>query len=82
MLSRQKGRDFHDAIFLLSQTKPYYQFLAQTHGIHNLKELKTATGRILNRADLQIKKKDFEHLLFNRKNSERILHVNEFIQGL
>jgi predicted nucleotidyltransferase component of viral defense system len=82
MLSRQKGRDFYDAMFLLSQTKPDYPFLAEKHGIHNLEELKSATGRILKRVDLEVKKKDFDHLLFNNKNSERILHVNEFIMNL
>jgi predicted nucleotidyltransferase component of viral defense system len=82
MLSRQKGRDFYDAMFLLSQTKPDYPFLADKHDIHNLQELKSATGKILKRVDLEVKKKDFDHLLFNNKNSERILHVNEFIQDL
>jgi len=82
MLSRQKGRDFYDAMFLLSQTKPDYRFLTEKHGIHNLEELKSATGEILTRVDLEVKKKDFDHLLFNKKNSERILHVNEFIQDL
>jgi predicted nucleotidyltransferase component of viral defense system len=82
MLSRQKGRDFYDAMFLLSQTKPDYPFLADKQGIHNLEELKRATGEILKTVDLEIKKKDFDHLLFNNKNSKRILHVNEFIQDL
>ena len=82
MLSRQKGRDFYDAMFLLAQTKPDYPFLAAKHSIHNLEELKNATGKILERVDLEAKKKDFDHLLFNNKNSERILHVNEFINNL
>jgi predicted nucleotidyltransferase component of viral defense system len=82
MLSRQKGRDFYDAMFLLSQTKPDYEFLADRHGIFNLEDLKNATGKILESVDLDTKKKDFDHLLFNNKNSERILHVNEFINNL
>jgi predicted nucleotidyltransferase component of viral defense system len=82
MLSRQKGRDFYDAMFLLSQTKPDYEFLADKHGIFNLEDLKNATGKILESVDLGAKKKDFDHLLFNNKNSERILHVNEFINNL
>lgn len=82
MLSRQKGRDFYDAMFLLSQTKPDYTFLSEKHGIHNLEDLKKATGRILESVDLEAKKKDFDHLLFNNKNSERILRVNEFINDL
>jgi predicted nucleotidyltransferase component of viral defense system len=82
MLSRQKGRDFYDAMFLLSQTRPDYPFLADKHGINNLEELKSAIAKMLKRVDLEVKKKDFDHLLFNNKNSERILHVNEFIKNL
>ena len=82
MLSRQKGRDFYDAMFLLSQTKPDYSFLADKHGIHTLEELKSAVGKILKSVDLEVRKKDFDHLLFNKKNSERILYVNEFFQDL
>ena len=41
LLSRQKGRDFYDAMFLLSQTKPSYSFLSLKLGIHNLTELRT-----------------------------------------
>ncbi len=82
MLSRQKGRDFYDAMFLLSQTKPDYPFLAEKHGIHNLEEFQSATRKILEIVDLEKKKKDFDHLLFNKKNSERILHLNEFINNL
>jgi hypothetical protein len=82
MLSRQKGRDFYDAMFLLAQTKPDYSFLADKQGIHNLEELKAATEKILKGVDLDLKKRDFEHLLFNKRNSERILYVNEFFQDL
>lgn len=82
MLSRQKGRDFYDAIFLLSQTKPDYHFLGKQKDIHNLDELKFATEEILKTIDLNKKMKDFEHLLFNKKNAARILQVGEFIDTL
>ncbi|MBA7525730.1 hypothetical protein ES705_17883 [subsurface metagenome] len=82
MLSRQKGRDFYDAMFLLSQAKPDYTFLADKQGIHNLNELKAATEKILKGVDLNKKKRDFEHLLFNKKHSERILLVDEFFQEM
>jgi hypothetical protein len=39
LVSRAKGRDFYDALFLLSQTKPDYNFLAKKQDIHNLMEL-------------------------------------------
>jgi predicted nucleotidyltransferase component of viral defense system len=82
MLSRQKGRDFYDAMFLLAQTTPDFSFLTEKHGIHNLEELKNATGKTLGHVDLKSKSKDFEHLLFHKNNSERILRINEFIKDL
>lgn len=82
MISRQKGRDFYDVMFLLGQTKPDYNFLSAHRGIHNLEELKLATVEILKTVDLNKKMKDFEHLLLNKANSERILSVGEFIQGM
>jgi predicted nucleotidyltransferase component of viral defense system len=82
MLSRRKGRDFYDSMFLLAQTKPDYSFLAERSGIHNVEELKTEVSKILETTDLNKKKRDFEHLLFNKKNSERILSVGEFFQDL
>ncbi len=82
MLSRHKGRDFYDAMFLLAQTEPDYSFLAEKHGIQNLEQLKTATEAMLKTVDLNNKKRDFEHLLFSRKNSDRILSVGTFFQEL
>ncbi len=82
MLTRHKGRDFYDAMFLLAQTKPDYSFLSVKHGIQNLDELKAATVEMLKAVDLNTKKRDFEHLLFNKRNSERILSVGQFFQEL
>jgi predicted nucleotidyltransferase component of viral defense system len=82
MLTRHKGRDFYDAMFLLAQTKADYSFLAEKHDIHNLDELKAATAEMLKAVNLNMKKRDFEHLLFNKKNSERILSVGEFFQEM
>ena len=82
MLTRNKGRDFYDAMFLLAQSKPDYPFLADKHGIHNINELKNATDEMLKTVDLNMKRRDFEHLLFNKKNSARILSVGEFFQEM
>jgi len=82
MLSRQKGRDFYDAMFLLEQTQPDYTFLTEKLNIHNLEELKTSVFEILKSVDLNKKKRDFEHLLLNKRNSERILSVEGFFQDL
>lgn len=73
ILSRQKGRDFYDAIFLLSKTKPNLDFLKAKNGISSIKELKEAVFLRLKGVDLARKKLDFAHLLFNDTNAERIL---------
>jgi hypothetical protein len=67
---------------LLSQTKPDYDFLSKRCGINNLDELKQAFDNLLIKVDLKKKQKDFEHLLFNKQNSDKILLFKEFIQSL
>jgi predicted nucleotidyltransferase component of viral defense system len=82
LLSRAKGRDFYDALFLLSQIQPNYDYLTQKQNIHNLTELKTKLMETIEKVDLLHKSKDFEHLLFNKVNKEKILHFSEFIKML
>ncbi|MDR3268755.1 MAG: nucleotidyl transferase AbiEii/AbiGii toxin family protein [Tannerella sp.] len=81
LLSRQKGRDFYDVLFLLAQTPPNYDYLAKKQHIHNWQELKTALLQTTKQVNLQHKSKDFEHLLFNN-NSEKILLMNEFPESI
>jgi predicted nucleotidyltransferase component of viral defense system len=78
LLERRKGRDFYDLMFLLGQTKPDYSFLEKRIGIKNAAELKAEVKRRLKMTDLKAKTKDFEHLLFNKENSKRILRFEEF----
>ena len=82
LLSRAKGRDFYDAMFLLSQTKPNYDYLAQKQNINNLAELKTKLMNTTEKTDLTHKSKDFEHLLFNKLSREKILQFSEFVKML
>jgi predicted nucleotidyltransferase component of viral defense system len=82
MLTRSKGRDFYDVMFLLAQAKPDYDFLYKRSGVHNLYELRQAISELLKRVDLKKKQKDFEHLLFNKANSGKILRFVEFIDSL
>jgi len=82
LLNRSKGRDFYDALFLLAQTKPDYEFLALRCGVNNLTALQTAVETLLSTTDLHQKRRDFEHLLFNRSNSARILHFSDFMHTL
>jgi predicted nucleotidyltransferase component of viral defense system len=82
MLARSKGRDFYDLMFLSAQTKPDYDFLSKRCGVYNLQEFKQATAELLKTVDLKKKQKDFEHLLFNKANSEKILRFEEFVDSL
>ena len=82
ILSRQKGRDFYDAMFLLSKTRPNLEFLRARTGIQSMDALKTAIGECLQKVDLNKKKQDFIHLLFNESNAERILQFESAISDL
>ena len=71
ILARQKGRDFYDTIFLLSKTS-----------ISTIDELKTAIAERLKDVDLNHKKRDFSHLVFNEQNAERILQFPDVVAAL
>jgi len=78
LLTRAKGRDFYDTMFLMQQTKPSYEFLSARVGINTHEELKKAMEDKLNNIVLSEKKRDFEHLLFNSSSGEKILRFAEF----
>lgn len=80
LLTRQKGRDFYDAMFLLGQTEPDYEYLATKRDIHNKEELKEALFNTIENTDLKKKYRDFEHLLFNKANAEKVLRFSEFVK--
>lgn len=82
MINRQKGRDFYDVMFLLSQTLPDFKFLSERCGITNLTELKQAAKKIFKTVNLKSKMRDFDHLLFNKSNSSKILRSPEFFESL
>jgi len=82
MLNRQKGRDFYDSMFLLSQTLPDFKFLSERSGISSLDELKRKAEKLFITIDLKNKMRDFEHLLFNKNNSARILRAPDFFKTL
>ena len=82
LINRQKGRDFYDTMFLMEQTQPDYHFLSQKTGITSDKELKAAFHEVLTKIDLKQKARDFEHLAFNKRNTQRILIFDQFVMGL
>ena len=82
LLSRQKGRDFYDAMFLLGQSTQDYDFLKAKCGISDLTSLNRAVTEMLTKVDLTNKARDFEHLLFENRNSTRILLFKDFFKNL
>lgn len=80
ILARQKGRDFYDAMFLLSKTGPNIDFLRSREGISSVDELRAAVAVKLQSVDLDHKKRDFAHLLFNEANAERILQFPAVVE--
>ena len=79
ILTRQKGRDFYDTIFLLSKVKPNMDFLHAKVGINTISDLKTAIRDRMSTIDLNQKKRDFAHLLFNENNADKILSFDRII---
>ena len=82
IMARAKGRDFYDAIFLLSKTRPNIDFLKARTGISSMEELKAALDERLKDVDLNQKKRDFGHLLFNEANAERILQFHDVVTAI
>ena len=82
ILARQKGRDFYDAIFLLSKTKPNLDFLLARTGITSIEELKATIAEQLQEIDLNHKRRDFMHLLFNESNADRILQFPKVVASM
>jgi len=82
LLSRTKGRDFYDAMILLLQTEPDYQYLTEKCNIKNKAELKAALLDISEETNLKLKSQDFEHLLFYKEKSQKVLLFKDFVESL
>ena len=76
LLTRQKGRDFYDVLFLMQRTEPDYMFLQQREGIANKEQLNLALRETIAKTDMKMKQRDFEHLLFDTRKSEMILRFD------
>lgn len=82
LLTRSKGRDFYDTMFLLGLgIEPDYHFLQQRTGVADKQTLKQKLLELLTTIDVQQKKNDFQHMVFYPHNNEKILHFEEFIKA-
>lgn len=82
LLQRKKGRDFFDAMFLLQKTEPDYSTLPESYGIKDKASLKKELQNIADKTNLQLKSRDFEHLLFDPQMAKQVLYFGDFIAGL
>ena len=83
LLTRAKGRDFYDAIFLLQRTEPDYSFFAESHPeITDLASLKAALKAKSESVDLELKRRDVAHLLFHHERADLVPRFPAFVDSL
>ncbi|NMB47388.1 hypothetical protein GYA01_00940 [Patescibacteria group bacterium] len=76
------GRDFFDIVFLISQTKPNYEYLKKKLDINNGDELKKVLLSRTLKLDFNELAKDIEPFLINTGESKRVLLFREYIQSV
>ena len=73
ILSRGKGRDFYDSMFLMQMAEPDYAYLSLRNGIHNAEELQSVILKKIAVTDLKMKSQDFQYLIFDKTRAAVIL---------
>ena len=77
------GRDFYDAIFLFSKTKPNFNYLKEKMGIEDGNYIQESKYLLLQKSnELNLKKlaEEISPFLFNPDDAQRILLFPELIQ--
>ena len=83
ILSRGKGRDFYDSIFLMQMAGADYAYLAARNGIHSAEELESAILNKIAATNLEMKSRDFEYLIFDKNKASTILeYESAFMEWL
>lgn len=82
VLDRGKGRDYYDLMFLLQRMKPDYHYLSLKAGITNQEQMINRLMDAADASDLANKKRDIEHVVFDKNRADRILFFKEFLQSL
>ena len=77
---RAKGRDFYDIVFLLSFTKPNYEFLLQKLGIGDAERLRAKLVQISNKLNFTELARDIGPFLFNQGDSKKVELFLDFIK--
>lgn len=77
-----KGRDFYDAVFLLSKTKPNYDYLQLKLKIKRKEKLKEKILTLENKLDFKELAKDVEPFLFNPADSKKVVLFARYIKNV
>ena len=78
---KNKGRDFHDVIFLLGKSiSPNYDYLNQKASISNGAQLKDAILKRLKKINMEEMADDVRPFLINIKDIKKVLLFKEFFQ--
>lgn len=77
---RAKGRDFYDIVFLLSFTKPNYEYLKEKIAISNPVSLKNKLSEVIGALDFKELARDIEPFLFSPGDSKKLEMFPEFIK--
>jgi predicted nucleotidyltransferase component of viral defense system len=77
---RAKGRDFYDIVFLLSFTKPNYNYLKEKIGVGDADDLRARFLKMAAGLDFKELAQDVRQFLFNPVESRRVKLFIEFIK--
>lgn len=76
---RAKGRDFYDIVFLLSFTKPDYEYLQKKLGIENADALRERLLTATKEFDFKALARDVQPFLFRAEDARKVELFREFI---
>ncbi len=76
-----KGRDFYDIVFLLSKTKPNYDYLKLKIDVGDSKELKLKLLELEDKINFQELAKDVKPFLFNSEDVKKITLFLKYIES-
>ncbi|MBC8184419.1 nucleotidyl transferase AbiEii/AbiGii toxin family protein [candidate division KSB1 bacterium] len=79
---RSMGRDFYDTIFLLSNTRPDFDYLKIKADIKTIDELKSRLGQKCQVLNFKQLAKDVEPFLINHEDTKRVLLFYDYIKNL
>ena len=77
-----KGRDFYDAVFLLSKTRPNYDYLQLKLKIKNGQDLKEKLMALDDQTNFRELAKDVEAFLFNPADSKKVTLFVKYIKSV